>query len=121
MLAFRNLSIRRKLTLIVMVTTCTAILLACGAFLAFDIHTLRQTRVLDLETLAEVLGSNSTAALTFNDPATAREVSAIVSREAAHHGGEPLSAAMERIFASYVRKSARRLFFSIARTQRRAF
>ena len=74
MLAFRNLSIRRKLTLIVMVTTWTAILLACGAFLAFDIHTARQSRVRDLETLAEVLGSNSTAALTFNDPAAAREV-----------------------------------------------
>ena len=46
-----------------MVTTCTAILLACGAFLTFDIHTLRRTRVLrTLETLAEeVLGSNSTA------------------------------------------------------------
>ena len=72
--SFRNLSIRRKLTLIVMITTCTAILLACLAFLAFDIHTERQFRARDLETLAKVLGSNSTAALTFNDPAAAREV-----------------------------------------------
>src|SRR5437879_12500997 len=72
--SFRDLSIRRKLTLIVMITTCTAILLACGAFFAFDIHTLRQSRMHDLETLAEVLGSNSTAALTFNDQAAAREV-----------------------------------------------
>jgi len=36
--SFRDLSIRRKLTLTVMITTCTAILLACGAFFAFDIH-----------------------------------------------------------------------------------
>jgi uncharacterized membrane protein affecting hemolysin expression len=72
--SFRDLSIRRKLTLTVMITTCTAILLACGAFFAFDIHALRQSRMHDLETLAEVLGSNSTAALTFNDPAAAREV-----------------------------------------------
>ena len=105
MLAFRNLSIRRKLTLIVMLTTCTAILLACGAFLTFDIHTLRQTRVRDLETLAEVLGSNSTAALTFNDPGAAREV--LQSLAAKQH---IMAASLYRsdgaIFASYIRDSA---------------
>jgi hypothetical protein len=89
--SFRDLSIRRKLTLIVMITTCTAILLACGAFFAFDIHTLRQSRMHDLETLAEVLGSNSTAALTFNDPAAAREVLPIPFSQRAHHGGRSLS------------------------------
>jgi two-component system sensor histidine kinase/response regulator len=100
--SFRNLSIRRKLTLIVMITTCTAILLACVAFLAFDIHTERQSRARDLETLAKVLGSNSTAALTFNDPAAAREV--LQSLSAKQH---VLAASLYRndgvIFASYVR------------------
>src|ERR1700722_11313326 len=100
--SFRNLSIRRKLTLIVMITTCTAILLACGAFLAFDIHTVRQSRARDLETLAKVVGSNSTAALTFNDPAAAREV--LQSLSAKQH---VLAASLYRndgaIFASYVR------------------
>ena len=106
MTSFRDLSIRRKLTLIVMITTCTAILLACGAFFAFDIHTLRQSRMHDLETLAEVLGSNSTAALTFNDPAAAREVLGSLSAK------EPImAAALYRIdeaasFATYVRDPA---------------
>jgi PAS domain S-box-containing protein len=105
MLSFRDLSIRRKLTLIVMVTTCTAILLACGAFFGFDIHTLRQSRAHDLDTLAAVLGSNSTAALTFNDPAAAREV--LQSLSAKEH---IMAAALYRrdggIFATYIRDSA---------------
>src|ERR1700676_3057822 len=102
MTSFRDSSIRRKLTLIVMITTCTAILLACGAFFAFDIHTLRQSRMHDLETLAEVMGSNSTAALTFNDPAAAREV--LQSLSAKEH---ILAASLYRndgvIFAAYAR------------------
>ena len=71
---FRNLSIRRKLTLIITVTTCTAILLACAAFVSFDVHTFRQSKLRDLEILAEVLGSNSTAAMTFTDSSVAAEV-----------------------------------------------
>src|SRR2546428_3633255 len=109
MLSFRDLSIRRKLTLIVMTTTCTAILLACGAFFAFDIHTLRQSRRHDLETLADVLGANSTAALTFNDPVAAREV--LQSLSAKEH---IMAAGLYRsdgvIFATYVRDPARTPF-----------
>jgi len=109
MSSFRDLSIRLKLTLIVMITTCTAILLACGAFFAFDIHTLRQSRMHDLETLAEVLGSNSTAAVTFNDAATAGEV--LRSLSAKEH---IMAAALYRtdgaIFATYIRDAARAPF-----------
>src|SRR5437879_117793 len=111
--SFRDLSIRRKLTLIVMITTCTAILLACGAFFAFDIHTLRQSRMHDLETLAEVLGSISTAALTFNDQAAAREV--LRSLSAKEH---IMAAALYRgdgtMFATYIRDSAGAHFASPA-------
>src|ERR1700730_15833524 len=103
--SFRNLSIRRKLTLIVMITTCTAILLACLAFLAFDIHTERQFRARDLETLAKVLGSNSTAALTFNDPEAGREV-----RHSCSAKEHTMAAGLFRrdggVFATYVRDAA---------------
>ena len=102
---FRDLSIRRKLTLIVMITTCTAILLAGGAFFAFDIHILRQSRVHDLETLAEVLGSNSTAAVTFNDQAAAREVLQSLSAKE-HIMAAGLYRADGAIFATYVRDAA---------------
>jgi two-component system sensor histidine kinase/response regulator len=102
--SFRNLSIRRKLTLIVVITTCTAILLASGAFLAFDIHTVRQSRTRDLETLAKVLGSNSTAALTFNDPAAAREVLQSLSAKE-HIMAAGLYRSDGAIFATYLRDS----------------
>ena len=69
-----NLSIRHKLTLIITVTTCLAILLAGAAFLSFDIYNFRHSSVRDLETLTQVLGSNSTAAMTFNDPTSGNEV-----------------------------------------------
>jgi two-component system sensor histidine kinase/response regulator len=69
-----NLSIRHKITLIITVITCMAILLAGGAFLIFDVYNFRQTRVSDLEALAEVLGSNSTAAMTFKDSRSGDEV-----------------------------------------------
>ncbi len=102
---FHDLSIRRKLTLIVMITTCTAILMACGAFFAFDIHMLRESKIHDLQTLADVLASNSTAALTFNDPAAAAEV--LKSLFAKEH---IMAAALYRgdgtIFATYARASA---------------
>jgi len=71
---FDNLSIRRKLTLIIMITTCMALLLASILFLAFDLYSFRKSQVRNLETLAQVVGSNSTAALTFEDADSAREV-----------------------------------------------
>jgi two-component system sensor histidine kinase/response regulator len=105
MFTFRNLSIRRKLTWIITIITVTAILLACGAFLSFDIYRLRHSTVNDLETLAQILGSNSTAAMTFDDLQSGREVLQALS--AKEH---ILSACVYRkdgrTFASYTRNSA---------------
>ena len=77
-----NLSIRHKLTLMFTVTTCVAILLAGGAFLIFDIYNFRHSSVRDLETLAQVLGFNSTAAIPFDDASSGDEVlQALSARE----------------------------------------
>jgi signal transduction histidine kinase/CheY-like chemotaxis protein len=54
--ALRNLSIRRKLTLIVILTSGVAVILASAAFLALDYNTSRRQIVTDLETTAEGLG-----------------------------------------------------------------
>jgi PAS domain S-box-containing protein len=69
-----NLSIRHKLTLIISIITCVAIMLASGAFLMFDIYNFRRSTVDDLDSLARVLGSNSTAAMSFNDLSSGDEV-----------------------------------------------
>ena len=68
-----RLSIRRKLTLIMMLTSVVALLLACGAFVTYEQVTYGKTMTRDLTILADVIGTNSTAALTFRDPDTARE------------------------------------------------
>jgi PAS domain S-box-containing protein len=67
-------SIRRKLRLIIFATSSAALLLACAVFVTFDLLSSRRQIERDLATLAEITGSNCTAALTFNDPKAAREV-----------------------------------------------
>ena len=105
MFTFRDLSIRRKLTLIITIVTCAAILLACGAFLSFDIYRFRHSSVRDLETLAQILGSNSTAALTFRDANSGHEILQALSAKE-HILGACVYHNDGRTFASYQRGSA---------------
>lgn len=71
---FKSLSIKRKLMLIMMTTSATAIFLM--AFLVVinqainSQHAIRQ----QLITLADVLGTRSTGALSFDDPTTGEEI-----------------------------------------------
>jgi signal transduction histidine kinase len=78
---FRNLSIRRKLTLIIMATSSAALLLACAAFVLHDLLDFRRRLVGDLSTLAEITGSHSAAAILFNDPKAAGETLAALRAE----------------------------------------
>ena len=61
-MAFRDLSIKRKLTLVIMLTSTAALLLACGAFVAYELLTFRDVMTQELETLAGIISENSTAA-----------------------------------------------------------
>lgn len=61
------LPIRQKISGIVMLTTLCALLLACGAFILYDFHSVRRSTARDLDTLAGVVASNSAAALMFKD------------------------------------------------------
>jgi PAS domain S-box-containing protein len=74
MTAKRKHSIRGKLTWIIMITSTTAVLLTCLGFTVSGILNLRKRLIADLTTLAKVVGSNSTAALTFGDRQAASEV-----------------------------------------------
>ncbi len=74
MRAYRALSIRTKMQAIILFTAGAALLVSCVAFLAYDLVTFRSTMKNGLSTLADLIGSNSTAALTFNDPNAAREI-----------------------------------------------
>ena len=67
-------SVKGALRRIVLLTTICALLLACAAFVAADFVSSRRTLEADLTTLAEVIGANSAAALTFSDQETARVI-----------------------------------------------
>ena len=63
----RRASIKRKLTLIIMLSTSLALVLACAVFIGTERTMLRDGMVADLTSLAGVTGTNSAAALTFLD------------------------------------------------------
>jgi signal transduction histidine kinase/DNA-binding response OmpR family regulator len=67
-------SIATRLRWIVTVAVGAALFLACAAFIVYDNLTFRAAKVADVTTLAEVIGSNTTAALSFEDAASATEV-----------------------------------------------
>jgi signal transduction histidine kinase/CheY-like chemotaxis protein/HPt (histidine-containing phosphotransfer) domain-containing protein len=78
-----DLRLRHKLTLITMLTSVVALVLACAAFLGYELVTFRRTLTRDLAILGDVIGDNSTAALTFGDNEAAKGV--LGSLRAQHH------------------------------------
>jgi PAS domain S-box-containing protein len=70
---FKNISIKHKLVIIIMLTSTLVLALASSAFLINDLITFRNSMVHDLKTLARIIGSNSAAALVFNDTTAAEE------------------------------------------------
>ncbi len=97
---FRDLSIHTKLRLIILFTVALALLLACGVLLAYDQISSREEMRNNLETLAEVVGSNSTAALAFRDPAAATEVLSALKAKP-HVKAAGIYSADGSLFASY--------------------
>jgi signal transduction histidine kinase len=71
---YKDLAINTKLTLLVLLAGSVALLLSCIAFVTNDVRMIRSSMIQQMSTLAEVLGSNSTAALSFDDAKTAGEL-----------------------------------------------
>ncbi len=64
---FDDISIKHKLRALLLLTSIVMLLLITAAFVANDIITFRHALVRETSTLADVIGTNSTAALTFED------------------------------------------------------
>ncbi len=77
----KDLSIKRKLTVIIMLTCSAALLMASVAFITNEVLTFRKAMIENLSTLSEVIGNNSTAALSFNDRKAAEETLSALSAE----------------------------------------
>jgi len=102
MRAFRDLSIRRKLTLMGILASGTALLLACAAFLAYELFSYRAGMINALSVRANIIGVNSASAILFNDEAAAVETLTALKTDP-HTIAAGLYTRDNRIFARYVR------------------
>ena len=97
---FHNWPIQRKLTAIMVATSSLALLLASITFGLNDILSSSRILISQTSTLADVIGRNSTAALTFHDPAAATETLAALRSET-HILSAATLTADGRVFAAY--------------------
>jgi signal transduction histidine kinase len=104
----RHSPISRKLTLMNILVSAVALIAACAAFLAYDQYTFRQSLVRNLSAEAQIVGSNSISALTFNDPASAEETLSAF-RNLPHIITAVIFSADGQLFAQYARNSGERL------------
>ena len=78
----QNLSIKRKLTLITMLTSSLALILSSASFLIYDLVSFRHLLSQDLMTQAQIIGYNSAGAMEFKDEAAATAtLSALTAKE----------------------------------------
>ncbi|HXS69669.1 MAG TPA: hybrid sensor histidine kinase/response regulator, partial [Candidatus Polarisedimenticolia bacterium] len=70
---FQDISIKRKLTAIIMIASTVALLVVSAGFVAYELVTFRKTMVGDLSTLGEVIGDRCTADLIYNTPDDAND------------------------------------------------
>jgi signal transduction histidine kinase/CheY-like chemotaxis protein len=100
----QDLSIKRKLTLITMLTSSLALVLFSASFLIYDLVSFRHLLSQDLMTQAEIIGYNSAGAMEFKDEAAATAtLSALTAKE------DIVTAVLyrpdEKIFAHYFRSN----------------
>ena len=103
---FRDVSIRRKLTLIIMLTSSVSLLLACVAFVAYDLITFHRAMPRNLSIIAEIIGNNSAAALIFSDQERAEETLAALNAEP-HIVSCYIYAVDGTVFAKYLRNDVK--------------
>ncbi|HXC25643.1 MAG TPA: PAS domain S-box protein [Gemmatimonadaceae bacterium] len=78
---FRDTPIQRKLMTIVLLTSGAVLLLTCAAFFAYEIVTFPRATIRQLSTLGEIVATNSTAALAFDNQQDAAEVLSALKAE----------------------------------------
>ena len=71
---FRNMTIKRKLNLIIMMTSVSALILACAAIIVHQVINRRAEMVRSLQTHASIAGNGCAFALSFDDPEDAELV-----------------------------------------------
>lgn len=86
-----------------MVTSIVALLIACAAFVTYDVISLRNSMVKNITMLSQIIGANCTADLVFNDQKAAGETLAVLSADP-HVVSSCIYNKEGAVFASYFRK-----------------
>lgn len=76
---FAPKSITRKLTRMNILVSAAALVMAFAGFITYDAFTYRKRLVYDLSIQAQIIASNSTAALLFDDPNAAQNTIAALA------------------------------------------
>ena len=96
----RRGSLRLKLMLVVMSSTCAALLLSASALLLYEIQSYRDAWISDLSSQADLMGQSVAPTLTFDDPKAANEALAVLKGRAQILGATVFTP-QGKLFASY--------------------
>jgi signal transduction histidine kinase/ActR/RegA family two-component response regulator len=94
-------SLRRKLMIVVLSTTCVALLLSATALLIYELRSYQNSWIADMNTQARIIASASGPALTFDDPKAAAENLALLQLRP-QIAAAAVYRADGQLFASYV-------------------
>ncbi len=78
-----NISLKKKITVLILATSCIVLFLSSSIFVGSQVLTYKRQTVGELSAVAEIIANNVTAAVVFDDPASAEEtLSALRARPA---------------------------------------
>ena len=70
---FSNISLKKKITALILAASCIVLLLSSSIFVGSQVITYKRLTVGELNAVADIIASNVTAAVVFDDPASAEE------------------------------------------------
>jgi signal transduction histidine kinase/DNA-binding response OmpR family regulator len=106
---YRDASIQRKLTFVILCTSLVGLSLACIAFEIYERASFRSAMTSELSALADTLGSNTAASLAFDDQTSARDMLGALRAER-HIVAACLFDASGTLFAEYRRTGVNAAF-----------
>jgi len=101
----KDVSIRQKLRAVIVLTSAVALLLACVSFMGYALVTARSQLVRELQSMADIVGLNSAAAIVFMDPESARETLSALGADSRVQDAWIIETD-GRLFAEYRRRSS---------------
>ncbi len=104
-MTFRDLSIRRKMTVLILSSSVLGLVLACVGLAAYERTSFRASTTNEISALADTLGANAAASLVFNDPTAAADMLRALATEQ-HILGARLYDINGKVFAEYRREGA---------------